>query len=169
MSALFLARTRDIAAHSRDGRRDCSNRADLRGQVLTHPIDLSYQPLIPRIDAVTEPTLTVRSFQTPSTSGTCACPPSLPFDPTSSETRLTSSARVRNDITCTSDQLSAARDIFMTDHSIDCCFEFCDFPSSFNVDSLAQIAFRNSLMDRQRAIDISHQCPNSLSSPWRYS
>ena len=35
-------------------------------------------------------TLSVRSFHTPLTSGTCACPPSLPSVPTSRATRVTS-------------------------------------------------------------------------------
>ena len=42
-----------------------------------------------RLDAI-EFTLSVRSFQTPVTSGTCAWPPSLPSVPTSRATRVTS-------------------------------------------------------------------------------
>ena len=38
-------------------------------------------------------TLSVRSFQTPPTPLTCACPPSLPSDPTSLATRVTSEAK----------------------------------------------------------------------------
>ena len=45
-----------------------------------------------RLDAM-ELTLSVRSFQTPATSGTCARPPSLPSVPTSRATRLTSDAK----------------------------------------------------------------------------
>jgi hypothetical protein len=37
-----------------------------------------------------ELTLSVRSFQTPETPGTCAWPPSLPSEPTSRATRVTS-------------------------------------------------------------------------------
>ena len=37
-------------------------------------------------------TLSVRSFQVPDTPVTCAWPPSLPSDPTSRATRLTSAA-----------------------------------------------------------------------------
>ena len=38
-------------------------------------------------------TLSVRSFQTPATPGTCAWPPSLPSVPTSRATRVTSPAK----------------------------------------------------------------------------
>ena len=38
-------------------------------------------------------TLSVRSFQTPPTPLTCACPPSLPSEPTSLATRVTSEAK----------------------------------------------------------------------------
>ena len=41
-------------------------------------------------------TLSVRSFHTPLTSRTCACPPSLPSVPTSRATRVTSAAKLRN-------------------------------------------------------------------------
>ncbi len=41
-------------------------------------------------------TLSVRSFQTPLTSRTCACPPSLPSVPTSRATRVTSAAKLRS-------------------------------------------------------------------------
>ena len=44
-----------------------------------------------RLDAI-ELTLSVRSFQTPPTPSTCACPPSFPSVPTSRATRLTSEA-----------------------------------------------------------------------------
>ena len=45
-----------------------------------------------RLDAI-ELTWSVRSFQVPATSGTCACPPSLPSVPTSRATRVTSAAK----------------------------------------------------------------------------
>src|SRR5207342_685775 len=45
-----------------------------------------------RFDPI-ELTLSVRSFQVPATSGTSACPPSLPSVPTSRATRLTSEAK----------------------------------------------------------------------------
>ena len=45
-----------------------------------------------RFDAI-ELTLSVRSFQTPVTSGTCAWPPSLPSVPTSRATRVTSEVK----------------------------------------------------------------------------
>ncbi len=38
-------------------------------------------------------TESVRSFQVPATPGTCACPPSLPSEPTSLATRVTSEAK----------------------------------------------------------------------------
>ena len=41
-------------------------------------------------------TLSVRSFHVPETSGTRACPPSLPSVPTSRATRVTSLAKARN-------------------------------------------------------------------------
>ena len=41
-------------------------------------------------------TFSVRSFQTPLTPLTCACPPSLPSLPTSRATRVTSSAKVES-------------------------------------------------------------------------
>ena len=44
-----------------------------------------------RLEAI-EFTLSVRSFQTPATPGTWACPPSFPSVPTSRATRLTSEA-----------------------------------------------------------------------------
>jgi len=43
-----------------------------------------------------ELTFSVRSFQTPATPGTCACPPSLPSVPTSRATRVTSAAKERS-------------------------------------------------------------------------
>ena len=39
-------------------------------------------------------TLSVRSFQTPATSRTTACPPSFPSEPTSRATRVTSEAKL---------------------------------------------------------------------------
>src|SRR5262249_15925651 len=41
-------------------------------------------------------TLSVKSFHTPLTSRTCACPPSLPSVPTSRATRVTSAAKLRS-------------------------------------------------------------------------
>ncbi len=45
-----------------------------------------------RLDAM-KFTLSVRSFQVPPTPSTTACPPSLPSEPTSRATRLTSEAK----------------------------------------------------------------------------
>ena len=47
--------------------------------------------------AAIEFTLSVRSFHTPATPGTCACPPSFPSVPTSRATRVTSA---ENPLSC---------------------------------------------------------------------
>lgn len=83
-----------------NGSSDGPDRSDLSSKRVTHSIYL-YSELGRHDSSIISEqlTLTVRSFQTPSTSGTLACPPNLPCEPTSRDTRDTSSANVRSDIT----------------------------------------------------------------------
>ncbi len=65
------------------------DRSPLATAVVTSAIFRTWLVRLPAI-RLTE---SVRSFQVPATPGTCACPPSLPSEPTSLATRVTSEAK----------------------------------------------------------------------------
>ncbi|KAF5368132.1 hypothetical protein D9615_010216 [Tricholomella constricta] len=104
-------------------------------------------------------TFRTSSNHTPSTSGTCAWPPSLPWDPTSRVTRVTSAARARS-LTGTRvserwmGALEAREGDALDDHSVDGILQIEYFTAGIDLDLLGEIAEGDGFCDFSDGADL---------------